>query len=127
MCGWPAGDGAGAFKEHEGTGMGEGQGAKDVSDKIENEDQLQGAQQKDEEERQVSPSTICGLTTPNPPPLPPLTWLGLIAQSIKLRGLCCSSSSSCILRGAAIRLLACCTDIQQQPAAAAVLDKCRCT
>lgn len=50
-CG--AGDGAGAFKEHEGTGMGEGEGAKDVSDKIENEDQLLGAQQKGEEEQKV--------------------------------------------------------------------------
>ena len=49
-----AGDGAGVFKEHEGTGMGEGQGAKDVSDKIENEDQLLGAQQKGQEEQQVS-------------------------------------------------------------------------
>ncbi len=48
-----AGEGAGTFKEHEGTGMGEGKGAKDVSDKIENEDQLQGAQQKGQEEQQV--------------------------------------------------------------------------
>lgn len=48
-----AGDGTGAFKEHEGTGMGEGEGAKDISDKIENEDQLLGAQQKGEEERKV--------------------------------------------------------------------------
>lgn len=47
------GDGAGTFKEHEGTGMGEGEGAKDVSDKIENEDQLLGAQQKGEEDQQV--------------------------------------------------------------------------
>ncbi|KAL0028971.1 hypothetical protein WJX77_009058 [Trebouxia sp. C0004] len=47
-----AGEGAGTFKEHEGTGMGEGEGAKDVSDKIENEDQLQGAQQKGQEEQQ---------------------------------------------------------------------------
>ena len=53
-----AGDGAGAFKEHEGTGMGEGEGAKDVSDKIENEDQLLGAQQKGEEEQQVRTLTI---------------------------------------------------------------------
>ncbi|KAA6426067.1 MAG: hypothetical protein FRX49_03919, partial [Trebouxia sp. A1-2] len=47
-----AGEGAGTFKEHEGTGMGEGEGAKDVSDKIENEDQLQGAQQKGQEDQQ---------------------------------------------------------------------------
>ncbi len=33
--------------------MGEGEGAKDVSDKIENEDQLQGAQQKGQEDQQV--------------------------------------------------------------------------
>lgn len=52
MCN--AGEGEGSFKEHEGTGMGQGEGAKDVSDKIENEDQLQGAQQKDQQEPQVS-------------------------------------------------------------------------
>ncbi len=39
--------GEGAFKEAEGTGMGEGHGAKDVSDQIEDQDQLLGAQQKD--------------------------------------------------------------------------------
>ena len=50
--------------------MGEGQGAKDVSDKIENEDQLQGAQQKGEEEQQVSTSTVCKVTLPPPPPPP---------------------------------------------------------
>ena len=37
-----------------GQGMGEGEGAKDVSDQIENEDQLTGARQKDApEEEQV--------------------------------------------------------------------------
>lgn len=50
------GDGEGDTQEVQGTGMGEGdtRGAKDVSDKIENEDQLLGAQQKDrpEEEEQ---------------------------------------------------------------------------
>ena len=38
--------------------MGEGEGAKDISDKIENEDQLQGAQQKGQEEQQVSPVAL---------------------------------------------------------------------
>ena len=47
------GEGAGIFKEQEGTGMGEGEGAKDVSDQIENEDQLLGAQQKGQEDQQV--------------------------------------------------------------------------
>ena len=60
MC--DAGQGEGSFKEHEGTGMGEGEGAKDVSDKIENEDQLQGAQQKgQEEEQQVSSRSLSPL------------------------------------------------------------------
>lgn len=49
-----AGEGEGTFKEHEGTGMGEGEGAKDVSDKIENEDQMQGAQQKGQQQPEVS-------------------------------------------------------------------------
>ena len=34
--------------------MGEGEGAKDISDKIENEDQMQGAQQKGQEQPEVS-------------------------------------------------------------------------
>lgn len=39
-------------------GMGEGQGTKDVSDQLENEDQLLGAQQRDQQEKQVqSPSS----------------------------------------------------------------------
>lgn len=49
-----AGEGEGSFKEHEGTGMGEGEGAKDISDKIENEDQMQGAQQKGQGQPEVS-------------------------------------------------------------------------
>ena len=57
-----AGEGAGAFKEHEGTGMGEGEGAKDVSDKIENEDQLLGAQKQGGEEQQVRIMAIWSLS-----------------------------------------------------------------
>lgn len=40
--------------------MGEGEGRKDVSDQIEDEDQLLGAQQKDQPppESKVSPSTL---------------------------------------------------------------------
>lgn len=34
------GEGATEFHDYEGGGMGEGEGAKDVSDKIENEDQV---------------------------------------------------------------------------------------
>lgn len=41
----PAGGQDGNFKESEGTGMGEGDGARDVSDEIVDEDQLMGAQQ----------------------------------------------------------------------------------
>eukprot|EP01025_Chloroclados_australasicus_P003389 TRINITY_DN10796_c0_g1_i1.p1 TRINITY_DN10796_c0_g1~~TRINITY_DN10796_c0_g1_i1.p1 ORF type:complete len:1210 (+),score=190.26 TRINITY_DN10796_c0_g1_i1:452-3631(+) len=47
------GDGDGdIFKEEEGVGLGEGQGAKDVSDKIQNEDQIQGAHQKDQKQEE---------------------------------------------------------------------------
>eukprot|EP00798_Chlamydomonas_sp_ICE-L_P024875 gene24875-10536_t len=46
------GDGNGEFKECEGTGMGDGEGKKDVSDKIEDEDQLRGAQQKGKEPKE---------------------------------------------------------------------------
>ncbi|GLI68780.1 hypothetical protein VaNZ11_013272, partial [Volvox africanus] len=40
------GDGPGEFKEAEGTGLGDGTGAKDISDQLENQDQLLGAQQR---------------------------------------------------------------------------------
>ncbi|KAG2499138.1 hypothetical protein HYH03_002721 [Edaphochlamys debaryana] len=55
-----AGDGPGEFKEAEGTGLGDGQGAKDISDQLENQDQLLGAQQrgkepKEEEDKQGGP------------------------------------------------------------------------
>lgn len=47
-------DGNGEFKESTGTGLGDGstEGAKDISDKLENEDQLLGAQQRDAEQKQ---------------------------------------------------------------------------
>jgi midasin len=46
--------GEGKTQDVHGTGMGEGDttGAKDVSDKLDNEDQLLGAQQKDKPEEQ---------------------------------------------------------------------------
>ena len=42
----------GAFEEADGTGMGEGDGAKDVSDKIENEEQVEGLKGEDQGEDQ---------------------------------------------------------------------------
>lgn len=45
----PGGDGNGEFQEAEGTGLGEGEGIKDISDKLDNEDQLLGAEQADKE------------------------------------------------------------------------------
>ncbi|GJP54985.1 hypothetical protein CLOM_g13979 [Closterium sp. NIES-68] len=44
------GKGAGKFEEEEGTGMGEGQGKTDVSDEIEDENQLIGTQDEKQEE-----------------------------------------------------------------------------
>ena len=43
----------GSFQEAGGTGMGAGEGAKDVSDQIQDEDQLLGARQKDQAPEQV--------------------------------------------------------------------------
>lgn len=74
--------------------MGEGQGAKDVSDKIENEDQLLGAQQKGEEEQQVRILTILSLYL-----------LVYTAHTAAAEWRCCSRSSSCVLHIAAIRVL----------------------
>lgn len=59
----------GSFQEAGGTGMGAGEGAKDVSDQIQDEDQLLGARQKDQAPEQVgySPavlSTLHGMHTP---------------------------------------------------------------
>ena len=57
-----AAGGNGEFKEADGTGMGDGQGARDVSDQIEEQDQLAGALQGDapppppQEAPQVPPS-----------------------------------------------------------------------
>ncbi len=61
--------GEGAFKEAEGTGMGEGHGAKDVSDQIEDQDQLLGAQQTDAppeepQEQQVGITVKASLSRP---------------------------------------------------------------
>ncbi len=48
----------GKFKESEGTGMGEGQGARDVSDQIEDEDQLLGAQPAGAEQQRDEPDQV---------------------------------------------------------------------
>lgn len=50
------GEGATEFHDYEGGGIGEGQGVKDVSDKVENEEQVedtfqQGQEKKEEEEQ----------------------------------------------------------------------------
>ena len=68
--------------------MGEGEGAKDVSDKIENEDQLLGAQQAGEEEQQVRS-------------LPSQSPYSLV-HAAAAEWLCCSSSSFCVRYIAAI-------------------------
>ena len=47
------GEGATEFEDIEGGGMGEGEGAKDVSDQIENEDQLDDTRHKDDEEKET--------------------------------------------------------------------------
>ncbi|XP_078617566.1 midasin-like [Branchiostoma floridae x Branchiostoma japonicum] len=49
------GEGATQFEDIEGGGIGEGEGAKDVSDQIENEDQLQDAQKPDQEREDQDP------------------------------------------------------------------------
>lgn len=49
-AGEAGGEAEGKFQEAEGTGLGEGQGKKDVSDEIENEDQVTGAKQQGAEE-----------------------------------------------------------------------------
>ncbi|KAM9782721.1 LOW QUALITY PROTEIN: midasin [Neosynchiropus ocellatus] len=50
----PGGDGEGAteFHDYEGGGIGEGEGAKDVSDKIENEDQVEDSFQEGQEKEE---------------------------------------------------------------------------
>ncbi|KAM9704373.1 midasin [Menidia menidia] len=54
------GEGATEFHDYEGGGIGEGDGAKDVSDKIENEDQVEDTHQegKEEEEEQKDEGNI---------------------------------------------------------------------
>jgi midasin len=49
------GEGQLQWQDAGGTGMGEGTGKKDVSDQIQNEDQLLGAQQKDQQQQQEEP------------------------------------------------------------------------
>jgi midasin len=49
------GDGPGEFKEAEGTGLGEGTGAKDISDQLTDQDQLLGAQQRGKQEQPEQP------------------------------------------------------------------------
>ena len=55
-----AGGEDGKFKESEGTGMGEGQGARDVSDQLEDEDQLLGAQPAGAEQQRDEPDQASG-------------------------------------------------------------------
>ena len=45
--------GSSEFEDIESGGLGDGEGAKDVSDQIENEDQLEGAKQKGEEQEEA--------------------------------------------------------------------------
>ncbi|KAI8498711.1 AAA ATPase midasin, partial [Branchiostoma belcheri] len=49
------GEGATQFEDIEGGGIGEGEGAKDVSDQIENEDQLQDTQKPDQDREDQDP------------------------------------------------------------------------
>lgn len=46
------GDGDGNFQGAEGTGLGEGEGTRDVSDQIENQDQVLGAKQEQDQEKE---------------------------------------------------------------------------
>ncbi|XP_040284697.1 midasin isoform X1 [Bufo bufo] len=50
-----AGDGATEFHDYEGGGIGEGEGMKDVSDKIENEDQIEDTLKKGQEKDEDNP------------------------------------------------------------------------
>ena len=52
------GEGATEFEDIEGGGMGEGEGAKDVSDQIENEDQLDEARKEGEEKEDKDPNEM---------------------------------------------------------------------
>ena len=49
------GEGATEFQDIEEGGLGEGEGVKDVSDKIESEDQLEDAKQKGQEKEESEP------------------------------------------------------------------------
>ncbi|XP_069462584.1 midasin isoform X2 [Ambystoma mexicanum] len=50
-----AGEGATEFHDYEGGGIGEGEGVKDVSDKIENEEQVEDSHRKGEEKEKEKP------------------------------------------------------------------------
>ncbi|KAJ7341746.1 hypothetical protein JRQ81_006597 [Phrynocephalus forsythii] len=52
-----AGEGGTEFHDYEGGGLGEGEGKKDVSDKIENEDQVEDTYQKDQEKDKEDPES----------------------------------------------------------------------
>uniref|UniRef100_A0A452IKR6 Midasin n=1 Tax=Gopherus agassizii TaxID=38772 RepID=A0A452IKR6_9SAUR len=52
-----AGEGATEFHDYEGGGIGDGEGKKDVSDKIENEDQVEDTYQKGQEKEEEDPDT----------------------------------------------------------------------
>uniref|UniRef100_K7FQC1 Midasin n=1 Tax=Pelodiscus sinensis TaxID=13735 RepID=K7FQC1_PELSI len=52
-----AGEGATEFHDYEGGGIGDGEGKKDVSDKIENEDQVEDTYQKDQEKEKEDPDS----------------------------------------------------------------------
>ncbi|XP_072854872.2 midasin isoform X1 [Pogona vitticeps] len=52
-----AGEGGTEFHDYEGGGLGEGEGKKDVSDKIENEDQVEDTYQKDQEKDNEDPES----------------------------------------------------------------------
>ncbi|XP_018427598.1 PREDICTED: midasin [Nanorana parkeri] len=52
-----AGEGATEFHDYEGGGIGEGEGMKDVSDKIENEDQVEDTLQKGQEKVEEDPDS----------------------------------------------------------------------
>ncbi|XP_074982679.1 midasin isoform X2 [Caretta caretta] len=52
-----AGEGATEFHDYEGGGIGDGEGKKDVSDKIENEDQVEDTYQKGQEKEKEDPDS----------------------------------------------------------------------
>jgi len=51
-------EGEGAAQQAQGLGLGEGEGEKDVSDRLESEDQLEGARQEGDEAEQPADKDI---------------------------------------------------------------------